>query len=79
MLMTTVLLYIAMIEVWGWPKERALAVAGFFFVIDAAFFAANLAKIAEGGYVPLVLAAVVYASMYIWHRGTDAVRAATEA
>ncbi|RTL67873.1 MAG: potassium transporter Kup [Hyphomicrobiales bacterium] len=79
MLMTTVLLYIAMIEVWRWPPERALAVAGFFFVVDAAFFAANLAKIAEGGYVPLVLAAVVYASMYIWHRGTDAVRTATEA
>jgi len=44
-----------------------------FFVIDAAFAAANSVKILEGGYIPLVLAAVVYGVMLIWHRGTAAV------
>ena len=50
-------------------------VAGGFLVVDAGFFAANLAKVAEGGYVPLVLAALVYAVMYIWHLGITAVLA----
>jgi KUP system potassium uptake protein len=73
MLLTTALLFIAMREIWGWTVVLAGAVAGAFFVVDASFFAANLAKVAEGGYVPLVLAAVVYAVMYIWHLGISAV------
>jgi len=73
MLLTTALLFIAMREIWGWTVVLAGAVAGAFFVVDASFFAANLAKVAEGGYVPLVLAAVVYAVMYIWHLGITAV------
>jgi KUP system potassium uptake protein len=43
-------------------------------VVDGAFFAANLQKIGEGGYVPLVLAAVVYGLMQIWHKGVLALR-----
>jgi KUP system potassium uptake protein len=49
MLMTTVLLFIAMREIWEWSFAAAGAVAGVFFVVDAAFFAANSAKIFEGG------------------------------
>ena len=44
--------------------------------IDSAFFLANLTKIAEGGYVPLLLAIAVYGVMWIWHRGAAAVIAA---
>src|SRR5437868_14781785 len=62
-------------EIWGWTVVLAGAVAGVFVVVDASFFAANLAKVAEGGYVPLVLAALVYAVMYIWHLGITAVLA----
>ena len=67
MLMTSVLLFIAMREIWGWSLLAAGAVAGGFLVVDGAFFAANLAKVADGGYVPLVLAACVYGVMWIWH------------
>jgi KUP system potassium uptake protein len=42
---------------------------------DAGFFAANFAKVAEGGYVPLILAALVYGVMLIWHLGANAVSA----
>src|SRR5215469_10305125 len=73
MLMTSVLLYIAMREIWRWGVATAAAVAGAFFLVDAAFFAANLMKIAEGGYVPLILAVSVYGIMWIWHRGAAAV------
>jgi len=69
MLMTSVLLLIAMREIWGWSWLAAGAVASGFIVIDAAFFLANIAKVAEGGYVPLTLATVIYGVMWIWHRG----------
>jgi KUP system potassium uptake protein len=75
MLMTSALLFIAMREIWGWSLITAGSVAAFFLVIDSAFFLANLTKVAEGGYVPLVLAAAVYGVMWIWHRGAAAVSA----
>jgi KUP system potassium uptake protein len=49
------------------------AVAGCFLIVDSAFFLANLTKIAEGGYVPLILAVSVYGVMWIWHRGAAAI------
>src|SRR5581483_5633945 len=56
MLMTSVLLFIAMREIWGWSILTAGFVAGCFLIVDSAFFLANLSKVAEGGYVPLLLA-----------------------
>jgi KUP system potassium uptake protein len=73
MLMTSALLFIAMREIWGWSLLAAGFVAGCFLVVDSAFFLANLTKIAEGGYVPLMLAISIYAVMWIWHRGAAAV------
>jgi len=75
MLMTSVLLFIAMREIWGWSVLAAGSVASCFLVVDSAFFLANLTKIGEGGYVPLVLAICVYGLMWIWHRGAAAVLA----
>ena len=75
MLMTSALLFIAMREIWGWSLWAAGFVAACFLVIDSAFFLANLTKIGEGGYVPLILAICVYGVMWIWHRGAAAVSA----
>jgi KUP system potassium uptake protein len=75
MLMTTALLFIAMREIWRWTLPAAAAVASALFFVDAAFLAANLAKIADGGYVPLLLAAAVYGVMLVWHIGAQAVSA----
>src|SRR5205807_1878603 len=75
MLMTSALLFIAMRDIWGWSLVTAGAVAGVFMLVDAGFFAANFAKIAQGGYVPLILAALVYGVMLIWHLGATAVGA----
>ena len=76
MLMTTVLLFIAMREIWGWSLVAAGAAAGSLFIVDAVFFAANAMKVLDGGYVPLVLAIAVYSVMLIWHRGSAAISAA---
>jgi len=75
MLMTSALLFIAMREIWGWSLWAAGAVAGCFLVVDTAFFLANLTKIGEGGYVPVILAISIYGVMWIWHRGAAAVSA----
>ena len=75
MLLTSVLLFIAMREIWGWSPVKAGAVALAFLVVDFGFFTANVTKVLEGGYVPLLLAVAVYGIMWIWHRGTSAVRA----
>jgi KUP system potassium uptake protein len=69
MLMTTALLFIAMREVLQWSLPVAIAVAAVLGVIDLAFFSANVMKIAEGGYVPLLLAGAVYSIMVVWHVG----------
>ncbi len=75
MLLTTLLLYRAMRDVWKWPAAAALAVGGFFLVVDLSFFVANLLKVAEGGWLPLSFAAVLFVIMLTWRAGVDAIRA----
>ena len=79
MLMTSVLLFIAMREIWNWPVWAAGAIAGLFVIIDGSFLAANLAKVMQGGWVPLLLASLVYGVMWIWHRGAVEVQRSVEA
>jgi K+ transporter len=38
---------------WRWPVGPALTASGLFLAVDFAFFAANLFKIREGGWIPL--------------------------
>lgn len=73
MLLTSGLLFIAMRDIWGWGLLKSGAIAGAFICVDAAFFLANLSKVADGGYVPLLLGSLVYGAMLIWHRGSSAV------
>ncbi len=79
MLMTSVLLFIAMREIWNWPIWAAGAAAGLFVIIDTAFLAANLAKVMQGGWVPLLLASLVYGVMWTWRRGAVEVQRSVEA
>jgi KUP system potassium uptake protein len=72
MFLTSVLMFLAMREVWGWSLPLAGAVAGAFAVVDLSFVAANLMKVVEGGWVPLVVAALVFFAMYTWRLGRSA-------
>jgi KUP system potassium uptake protein len=74
MLLTTALLYDAMRRVWRWSVVVAVPVACVFLTVDLAFFAANLLKIADGGWIPLLVGIVLFVIMTTWHRGIDAVR-----
>ena len=75
MMLTTVLLYQAMVKVWKWPLPAAILVGGALLIVDIGFFAANLLKIADGGWVPLSFAAVLFIIMITWRTGIEAIRA----
>ncbi|MGU9934318.1 potassium transporter Kup [Enterobacter asburiae] len=75
MLMTTGLLFVAMREVWRWSLASSAVIALCFLVIDATFLFANLIKVLEGGYIPLLMAAAICTVMLIWHSGVKAVSA----
>jgi|HubBroStandDraft_1064217.scaffolds.fasta_scaffold08905_3 KUP system potassium uptake protein len=72
MLLTTGLLYKAMRDVWRWSRAAAMAVSGVFLIVDATFFYANLLKIADGGWLPLSLAGVLFLIMVTWRAGIEA-------
>jgi len=69
MTVTTLLAYVVARQVWGW--SRVLAGTGLlvFLVVDLSFLGANLLKIRDGGWVPLVIAAAIYTLMSTWNRG----------
>jgi KUP system potassium uptake protein len=68
MLITTGLAFIYMRH-HGWSLAAALLVFGFFGLVDLTFLSANLLKIAEGGWFPILVAGLVFAIMGTWWRG----------
>jgi KUP system potassium uptake protein len=69
MLLTTLLMYKMMSEQWQWTPPVAIAVAGSLALVDLSFVSANLTKVADGGWVPLVAAAIVFLLMESWRTG----------
>jgi KUP system potassium uptake protein len=69
MFLTTILIFLTMREVWGWSLWLAVAVAGLFAIVDLSFVAANLMKVFEGGWVPLVVASLLFFAMSTWRQG----------
>jgi KUP system potassium uptake protein len=78
MLLTSLLMFLAMREVWRWSLPVSLAVAGLFVVVDLAFVSANMMKVLEGGWFPLVVAAIVFFLMSTWWRGRRVLLGALE-
>ena len=74
MLLTTALLFNAMRDVWHWPVIVAAAASSFYLLFDLAFFSANLLKVRQGGWVPLLLGILIFIIMTTWHKGIEAIR-----
>jgi KUP system potassium uptake protein len=68
MIITTLLAY-TVVQAWGWSPLRAAAVTGVLLTIEGTFLAANVEKIAHGGWFPLLLAAGLCLLMTTWNRG----------
>jgi len=56
---------------FGWPRWAAILVWGGFLVIDGVFFAANILKVVQGGWVPLALGGILMVMMTTWKQGRD--------
>jgi KUP system potassium uptake protein len=75
MAITTLLAALVAIQ-WGYSPFIVIAVNGFFFAIDCTFFAANSVKLFEGGWFPLLLAAIIAFVMLTWRSGVKLVERA---
>ncbi|MPZ53668.1 MAG: potassium transporter Kup [Acidimicrobiia bacterium] len=69
MVITSVLFSVVLRERWRWSPALSVAVTGFFLVIDLGFFGANMVKIPDGGWFPLVVAAGVFLLFTTWKSG----------
>jgi KUP system potassium uptake protein len=72
MAITTLLAALVAIQ-WGYSPFIVIAVNGFFFAIDCIFFAANSVKLLEGGWFPLLIAAIIAFVMLTWRSGVKLV------
>ena len=78
MVVTTALSFVVVWKLWKWPLWGALAFTSLFLAVDLAFLAANLVKVVEGGWVPLLLASCSMIVMWTWVRGNALLVAKTQ-
>ncbi len=71
----TVLLLLVARVLWKWPPWKLAAAAVAFGAVEATFLAANLSKVAHGGWLPLIIAGMVFIVMTTWRRGRQIVAA----
>lgn len=68
MAITTALAFIY-VRSRGWPRVAAIPLFSLFGLVDLTFLSSNLLKMAEGGWFPITIAALVFALMGTWWRG----------
>ncbi len=71
MVVTTALAFVVVRKLWRWPLWLSILVIAVFLSVDLSFLAANLLKIVDGGWVPLLLGGFAIVVMWTWVRGTD--------
>ncbi|RZA06359.1 MAG: potassium transporter Kup, partial [Proteobacteria bacterium] len=69
MAITTLLAYFVARRNWGWSRPLAVSVTAVLLTIDLAFLGANIPKIPQGGWFPIVVGFIMYFLMSTWQRG----------
>lgn len=69
MLIDTILAVVVVRALWKWNWLQAGVFLALFIVVDLAFFSANLVKVADGGWFPLLLGLGVFTLFSTWQRG----------
>jgi KUP system potassium uptake protein len=69
MFIDTCLLSVVLLTLWKWPKWQALPILAVFFVVDIAYLGANMLKVPEGGYFPLMVGLAIFTLLTTWARG----------
>jgi KUP system potassium uptake protein len=74
MLLTTLLAAVVMKALWKWNSLLVAIIIGCFLIVDLGFFTANLVKLLEGGWFPVVIASICFLLMMTWYQGRQIVR-----
>lgn len=69
MVITACMMGVLTFSVWRWNPWLAGATTGLFLLIDGAYFASNATKIPDGGWFPLLVAAVTFVALTTWSKG----------
>ena len=70
MVVDGVLGFVVVWKLWQWPLWRSLALIVPFFIVDVTFFSANLIKLLEGAWVPILFGTSMVLLILTWRRGS---------
>ncbi|KAG0190228.1 hypothetical protein DFQ28_002362 [Apophysomyces sp. BC1034] len=79
MVITTILACVVMVRVWNWNKLWVAAIILSFITVDLSFFGANLLKLRDGGWLPLLIGVSLFFLLTTWYKGRQIVKARTAA
>ncbi|MEO7240356.1 MAG: potassium transporter Kup [Sphingomicrobium sp.] len=74
MLITTIMLGFIVFQLWRWNRILATVTIGLFLLVDGVYFASNITKIPDGGWFPLLVAAVGFTVLTTWATGRRLMR-----
>jgi len=69
MLIDGVLISVVLFSLWNWPKWKAVPLLVIFFTIDVLYFGANMLKVPQGGWFPLLIGAIAFTLLTTWAKG----------
>jgi KUP system potassium uptake protein len=69
MVITTILAAVVARRLWGWRLGLVAPLAAIFLLIDGSFFGANIIKVPDGGWFPLLIGLLVYTLLSTWKKG----------
>ena len=69
MFIDTVLLGVVFFYLWKWPAWKAIPLLALFLIVDILYFGANLLKVPDGGWVPLVVGVIGFTLLTTWAKG----------
>ncbi|WP_174278541.1 potassium transporter Kup [Sphingomonas bacterium] len=75
MFITALMLGVLTVSVWRWPRPLAFTLTGLFVVVDGLYFTSNATKIPDGGWFPLLVAAIAFTLLTTWAKGRQIMRA----
>ncbi len=74
MVITSILASVLFVRAWKWPIAVVVTILAPILLVETVFLTANLTKLAEGGFVPVLLAATMCMLIWTWVRGTAHVK-----
>ncbi|WP_267397290.1 MULTISPECIES: potassium transporter Kup [unclassified Sphingomonas] len=69
MFIDSCLLGVALTRLWNWPRYAAYPLLAVFFLVDGAYFTANLTKVPDGGWFPLLVGLIIFTFLTTWSKG----------